>query len=137
MGHHTAVVPLLSMVLIQSLGRTFWDDSRHLMGPGLLRVAPFLVVFCLSSPSLLTASTWERSHYYRPPKKLWSVPPTWAQGKADATCVDTHLDKYPDAHLDVHLDARSDGGEFGLRFSCHHFTTTNGETGTVGREGMP
>lgn len=40
--------------------------------------------------------------------------------KADATCVDAHLD----------------GGELGLRVSCHHFIPTDGGTGTMGREGM-
>lgn len=29
-----------------------------------------------------------------------------------------------------------DGGKFGLRFSCHHFTTTDGGTGAVEMEGM-
>lgn len=95
------------------------------------------MVFCLSISILTDSLNLEHSHYYRPPKKLWSVPPTWAQGKADATCVDAHLDKHLDAHLDVHLDAYPDGGEFGLRFSCHHFTTTDGGTRTVGREWMP
>lgn len=70
----------------------------------------------------------EHDHYYRLHKTLWSVPPTWHRAKQMPPV---------DAHLDVHLNAHLDGEEFGPRLSCHHFTPTDGGTGTVGKEGMP